>query len=336
MLPSNATSPRFSSVKTLLNGLFDYAGMFPPASLPLENALEEYLGHRSEPDAWMVGPFVVPVGKLIELNTLLADRALHTPLSFIVLPRSAASGSESLDLWAEDLAACTEFLVQANGNAVIESFEFRFPVGLFNDPELAARFAAQTAALFSGAGFEEATLFGEIVRTESFLSELPIYFLTLASAQRMPRMLGKIRCGGMDTKAFPSPLELAHFIHTAIRVAHPFKATAGLHHPVRFLNTEQGVRMHGFLNVFFAVTLGRVHDLKPSDIQEIIEEENPVSFEFTSSGIKWKNLTATNTDFIHDRRMLGLSIGSCSFDEPRADLIGLGWLSETTSPPNRS
>jgi hypothetical protein len=326
MTNPKASYPRFSSVKTLLNGLFDYAGMFPPASLPLAEALREYLGHQAEPDAWMVGPFVIPVGKLDELLILLNDGHTHDPLRLIILPRSSPSAEESLQLWSEDLDVCSNFVLQAQGRASIESFEFRFPPDLFSDPDGAARFVSKTCALFDTAGFENASLFGEIIRTPSYSGQLPIYFLTLASASSGHPIWGKLRCGGMNQADFPSPTELAQFIHTAIHVDHPFKATAGLHHPVRHFNEDQGVDMHGFLNVMFAITLGRVHHLDPSKIQEIIEERNPLSFEFIPSGIRWNTLAASTTDFIFDRKRHGLSIGSCSFNDPRADLVGLGWL----------
>ncbi|MGB1376169.1 MAG: hypothetical protein ACPG8N_10660, partial [Rhodothermales bacterium] len=111
------------------------------------------------------------------------------------------------------------------------------------------------------------------------------------------------------------------------RTGYPFKATAGLHHPVRHFNEGQHMMMHGFLNVFFAVTIGRCQGLDAAGIEDIIADTDPSHFTFTDRGIEWNGLSASTTEFIRDRRQLALSIGSCSFDEPRQDLHQLGWLS---------
>jgi hypothetical protein len=43
----------------LLGGLFDYAGVFPPAELPLEAALEEWRRIKASDDAWLANRLVV-------------------------------------------------------------------------------------------------------------------------------------------------------------------------------------------------------------------------------------------------------------------------------------
>ncbi len=49
-----------------LDRLFDYAGLFPPAALDLAAATEHYGRYRSHADAWMLGRFIVPAGRLAE------------------------------------------------------------------------------------------------------------------------------------------------------------------------------------------------------------------------------------------------------------------------------
>ncbi|MDA1028736.1 MAG: hypothetical protein O3B41_06755 [Bacteroidetes bacterium] len=320
--------PRFSSVKTLLNGLFDYAGLFPPAALPLEAAWQEYLGHRSSADAWMMGPFVVPIGRLNELAVLLNKTPKQGPFSFDVLPRIASTVDSLPVILTEDLNQCAEFVRNQGGRAAIDAFEFRFPAQTFSDASLAVQTVAAVSHVFEASEFGTASVFGEIVRSASFSDQVPLFFMALASSTFRQKIFGKIRCGGMDPTDFPTVDELACFIHTAIQMRYPFKATAGLHHPIRHICANQKDLMHGFINVLFATTLGRVHELKVHEISKILDDQNSDSFVFTPSGIFWKDLSASNTDFIADRRSLSLSIGSCSLNEPRADLLNLGWLSK--------
>jgi hypothetical protein len=51
-----------------MSGLVDYAGLFPPASLDMATAVDEYAAHLVEQEAWMLGRFIVPAGRLAELQ----------------------------------------------------------------------------------------------------------------------------------------------------------------------------------------------------------------------------------------------------------------------------
>ena len=51
-----------------MNGLIDYAGLFPPAKLPLDEAIDEYISHVSDEKEWMLGRFIIPLSKLSELE----------------------------------------------------------------------------------------------------------------------------------------------------------------------------------------------------------------------------------------------------------------------------
>jgi hypothetical protein len=52
--------------RALLTGLFDHAAMFPPASLPLDEALAEDDRARASEHAWLLGRFVVPDGVVVD------------------------------------------------------------------------------------------------------------------------------------------------------------------------------------------------------------------------------------------------------------------------------
>jgi len=52
----------------LLAGLIDHAPLFPPASLPVEEALEDHRRALASPHSWMVARFVCPASRLAEID----------------------------------------------------------------------------------------------------------------------------------------------------------------------------------------------------------------------------------------------------------------------------
>src|SRR5262249_39693309 len=105
----------------------------------------------------------------------------------------------------------------------------------------------------------------------------------------------------------------------------PFKATAGLHHPIRQYRDEVKTKMHGFLNVFGAGVLAHACKLTEQQVLDIIVDEDPKNFVFDDSSFRWKDHRATEHQITAARQLVP-SFGSCSFDEPRDDLRALGLL----------
>ena len=135
----------------------------------------------------------------------------------------------------------------------------------------------------------------------------------------------KIRTGGVTADAFPSSDAIAAFIRTCADLELPFKATAGLHHPIRCVrpltyeaDAPKGM-MHGFLNVFIAAAL-------PQFAEKVMREDNPRAFAFDEGGLWWHDCRVTVEEIERVRSELAISFGSCSFEEPIADLRELGWL----------
>jgi len=128
-----------------------------------------------------------------------------------------------------------------------------------------------------------------------------------------PATLGaraKIRLGG-DT--YPEPAPVADFLRRCAAARVPFKATAGLHHPLR------NPPMHGFVNLFLASALAwRGED--PLSTLETAE------FHFGDDAVRWQNHTVTVDQLRDVREHFAISFGSCSFTEPIDDLKALGWL----------
>src|SRR3954447_588364 len=57
-----------ASLRALLANVIDYAGLFPPAQLPLDAAIRNYARYRAEPESWMLGRFICPAARLAELS----------------------------------------------------------------------------------------------------------------------------------------------------------------------------------------------------------------------------------------------------------------------------
>jgi len=111
----------------------------------------------------------------------------------------------------------------------------------------------------------------------------------------------------------------------------PFKATAGLHHPIRsmraltYAGDSPRATMHGFLNVFCAAALAW-HGLGEGTVSELLEETDPAALEFDEAGFAWKGHRLDTSQIQTARREFAHSFGSCSFEEPVADLRELGLL----------
>jgi hypothetical protein len=152
-----------------------------------------------------------------------------------------------------------------------------------------------------------------------------------APPERIEGAFAKVRTGGLTPEAIPATGDLADFLLSAAARRLPFKASAGLHHPVRaehpltYAADAPHAVMHGFLNVFAAGAFAW-HGMERGALLEILEERDVRAFEFgrdelrfRGRGLPVEQIRAARWDFAH-------SFGSCSFEEPVADLRRLGLL----------
>jgi hypothetical protein len=119
----------------------------------------------------------------------------------------------------------------------------------------------------------------------------------------------KVRCGGASV---PSVAELAAFVRRCRKLGVPFKATAGLHHPVA------APGRHGFLNLLAAATFG--------DEERALADEDPTAFALGDGRFAWRGREAGAAEIARVRRDVFVSFGSCSVAEPVEDLEALGLL----------
>lgn len=285
--------------RAFLEELIDDAGLFPPASLSMEAAVDQHAGARSGPRAWMLGRFICPAGRLPELAERL-DALERWRLSLLL-------DAAALDVGLE---AAASFLERERGRVELEIVEAKLPV---IDHESVGDLAEWVEGLALGA--------------VAFLEVVPGPGLEGALAAIAEHAAGaKLRCGGKTEDLFPSPAGVAGFLDGCRRLGLRCKATAGLHHPFRHTDPETGFLHHGFVNLVGAAVLAREHDLSPERIEAIVADEDPRAFELTGERFRWRDLEASPGAVRDARGSLFFAYGSCSFEEPVEDLLELGIL----------
>jgi hypothetical protein len=137
------------------------------------------------------------------------------------------------------------------------------------------------------------------------------------AAVREARAGAKIRCGG----ATVPPVEgVAAFVAACRDAGVPFKATAGLHHAIRHGDA------HGFLNLLAAAVFAHAEGLREDELVTLLAEEDPAAFALDARGLAVHEHHADAEAIAEARAELFIAYGSCSFDEPVADLVALGAL----------
>lgn len=256
---ARAVSP---ALKALMESLFDYAGLYPPAALALDDALASYDRYRHGDYAWMLRWFVV--------------------------------GQAELERVPPVFDGCLSVLAAAD--------------------QLRAS-AVESKVPLSPAG-------------RPVYCEVPLDRLAMLDEIRAAGNFAKIRTGGLTAEAIPPAADVAAFIISCAERRLPFKATAGLHHPLRgdypltYAADSERAEMHGFLNVLMAAALAWHGD---RDIEPVLLERDPAAFSFDDrAGWRGRFLDAARIrearrDFMH-------AIGSCSFAEPVDELQAMGLL----------
>ena len=324
------------AIHTLLSGLIDYAGLYPPAKLPMSVCVDKYAAYLRSPHAWALGRFICPVSRLEEFHAE-AHRLLPAT------PVDAADDDE------EDLPA-------ALAGAPLKPWEEPWKISAIIDGELDANLDAIFAfnhehqnprsGLANIDAVEIKATSVEFIDTtmDTIPEELyPFFEIPLSLPDKAADVRGfvaclagsdagaKIRTGGVTPDAVPPVRAIAEFLSVAAAADVPFKATAGLHHPIRAEypltyepNCPRGV-MHGFLNLFLAATLARLRR-KPDEITDLLNEISPKSLEMGNNGIRWRDILIPLESIEETRDMFALSYGSCSFEEPIDDLKKFGML----------
>lgn len=319
------------SLRTLLARVVDYAGLFPPAGLSLEEAVQRYAAHRADPESWMLARFVCPAARLDDLDpfvpALFAD---GPPLLVAALGSGGRSCEAFREAVARDAEALQRFAITHGRRAGVDQYEVRLP-----DEATGNRTAVAALAVEIGGRLGSAALGHVLLAFEAAVAGAPREAVASAAAGLAKANAGrrrgarwtaclKVRCGGLEAAAFPSAAELAGALATARDAGVLLKATQGLHHPFPRLDPTTGARMHGFVNLLAAAALAQAHGLGESELAAVLLEDDPRAFVFDEEGLRWHDYRVDVEGLAAARRFGLASFGSCSFAEPRDDLRALG------------
>ena len=299
-------SPPKESVRILLNEIIDYAGLFPPSQVSMSEAVLNFTTYRHSNYGWMLGRFVLPVSRL--------DEFYESAREF--LPRGRENAWKLSVLAGEDINATVRSIVEFNRKhserAIADILEVK---------------ANTVSKIENTIG-----LLPKAITPYFEIAPVGRTFVDLVATLGIKKLRAKIRTGGVTREEFPVTRDIIRFVRTCMAANVPFKATAGLHHPIRCFkpltyapDAPQGT-MHGFLNMLLMTGFAR-ESFRVSLLEEIMEEEFEEVFEFTDSGVSWRGSNFLSLSHLDRLRVRGMhSFGSCSFDEPVADLREMGVL----------
>src|SRR3977135_1137717 len=181
-----------ASLRALLARSIDYAGLFPPANLALEPALQNFAEYVQVPESWMLGAFILPVAEFDAAARHLSDFDSEHPLRISALgPRT-----DNADAFLKSLSGTVEAIATFQSRldtAALEQLEMPLPADV--NAEL---FKAVRQRL----GYSDLKTFWEAnVNAAERFAEL----LSENNAACAGGRLGfKLRTGGVTAEAFPS------------------------------------------------------------------------------------------------------------------------------------
>jgi hypothetical protein len=288
------------ALQSLLTGLIDYAGLFPPAGLAMDAAVRNYDSYVHGKYSWMLGRLIIPANCLADYEE--AVRIAHI---------DASAWRLSVLATMADVERVTRFNADKRDRlGEIDVLEIKAA----NPREI------HDAALAYG-GYQ------------LYFETPPEKWPSLLQATAVAKARAKIRTGGEVTSAIPEESRVLEFLRIASQRRLAFKATAGLHHPMRAMqrltykpDSPQAV-MHGFLNVFCAAVLLWHEPGQRQEAAWLLSERDADAITMDEA-MTWHNSGVTLTaEQIHEaRERFCIGFGSCSFTEPIDDLRKLGWL----------
>lgn len=297
-----------NAARVLLEGLIDYAGLFPPASRDMAPAVRAYAEYRTGDDSAILGRFILSASRLGEFAaaaTPFLDASSGSWRLSAIVSANPAKARDAIHTFNRQHAL-------ADGNALV----------VCDAIEMAVRSAEDISAALET--FPESL----DVYLEIPLQPDPTELITKLSNTRAR---AKIRTGGVVASAIPEAEDIIRFIRACSEHRVPFKATAGLHHALRGTypltydaNSPRGT-MHGYLNIFLAAAF-LAAGMDDVDLVQFLEETDPAALTVDDAGVRWRSFSITTDELGDTRQLFAHSFGSCSFVEPVSEAKELNLL----------
>ena len=233
-----------SAMECALAGVFDYAGMFPPAELDLRAVVRHYLEYRRGGYGWALGRLVIDAKVLSALRAEAQGDASRLSLSVVAKDANPEAIQQHLD----DGLPIAMLEVKATDRDEILRLKESLPAGIAACVEVS------------------------IETTDA----------NVLDAIGIAGVNAKLRMGGVVAEAFPTAASVAAMLKVLAKRRIAFKATAGLHHPLRarhpftYQQDSPAGLMHGFMNLLCASALvwfgGEVNEAT-----QLLEEQGSAS-----------------------------------------------------------
>jgi hypothetical protein len=286
--------------------------LFPPASVSMEQAVREYAEARVSDRSWAYGRFLCHASRLQELAgvaTSSFERGDGGWKIGVIFDGNAGS----------DAAAAHDFHTEMSPAIEVAAAEAKV-----TDPTPEAIGALIGTILSID---PDVVPFLEVDRTGSITDQIASIATELDTRNRSGG--AKLRCGGPTADHFPSVDEVTEFISEASAQRLAFKATAGLHQPVRHFDDDLGVWRHGFLNILIADAAADSGQQR-SVVRNIVSETDPTNFSISAFAATWNDVSLPGSALRRTRSKGFIAYGSCDLAEPTDALVDLGFLGEGT------
>jgi len=326
-----------TAIRELMTGLIDYAGLFPPAKLAMHLVVENYDRYLAGDYAWIMGRLICPAARLDEMaeciQALPPAPADREPWRISMLGRPAADGDVFTAQLADDIAAARACENRLGSAVVVDAYEVRVPDRMAGQPDGLGDLARSSRDRLVSELGRDVRVFFEVPFAENWTTQVPAaiaQFATRASDSPSVATEGgcgvKVRTGGVEAHMIPGVEQVACFIAACCKHKVAFKATAGLHHPIRHPSDQVAAPMHGFFNVFGGAVLAQHAGLDESTLSQILDDRDASHFVWSEDGLAWRDTRVDASRIAATRATLATSFGSCSFDEPIDDLRSMALL----------
>lgn len=326
------------SIQQLLTSSINYAGLYPPASLGLQEALRSYIDFSHSKYSWMLSSLVLPHDQLPLLSNF-SDRRhlLDEPLNLCI------TGPETNTLFEfkNVINSIEKELLTAHsgypGEVRTHLLELKLPAAsvdtlnpeeLIKSLEAVVSSAAESRLLPHRVFFEVPGNEFDAEITKKIIKVIAVHNKSILKRKVQNYLFSgiKLNCSAKEGAKVPSAKYLAEVLLYARDANIAVKFSGKENAPFPEYNYSIESKMHGFINVLVASMLAYTQDLTIEETVEVLEDRNPENFLFKDEYIAWRELAAPIME-VKMLRMLSItSFNFSNFSAPIHGLKELGYL----------